>query len=62
MLVVIIGYPISLLTGGTKDLDPRLLTPIFRRFYKTNLKKSHTEMTFVATPEEIEKLKEKSHE
>lgn len=33
LIVLIIGYPISLLTGGCSDLDARLLTPIVRRFY-----------------------------
>ena len=47
------------MTGGTEDLDPRLLAPFVRGFYATNLKKSLTELTFVATPEETEKLKEK---
>lgn len=40
VLVILVGYPISLLTGGTKDLDPMLLSPLFRRFYKRNLEKS----------------------
>lgn len=59
----IIGYPISILTGGTKNLDPKLLSPLFRRFYKTNIEKAHMEMmTFVTSPEEVEKLKDKCHE
>lgn len=57
LLVIIVGYPISLMTGGTKDLDPKLLSPLFRRFYNVNLERSHTEMTFIGTPEESEKLK-----
>lgn len=61
--MVVVGYPISILTGGAK-VDPKLLSPLFRpavRSYKlANLGKSHTEMTLVASPEEIEKLKEKS--
>lgn len=60
--MIIVGYPISILTGGTKDLDPKLLSPLFRQFYKKNLEKSLTELTFVCSPEEIEKLKGKSHE
>jgi hypothetical protein len=62
LIVSIVGYPISLLTGGNKDLDPKLLSPLFRRFYKTNIEKSHTEMTFIGTSDEIEKLKDKNHE
>lgn len=61
VLVIIVGYPISLMSGGTKDLDPKLLSPLFRRFYNLNLEKSHTEMTFIGTPEESEKLKDKNH-
>lgn len=60
MLVALVGYPISIMTGGTKNLDPKLLSPLFRRFYKDNLEKSHFEMTFIVSPEEVEKLKEKS--
>jgi hypothetical protein len=62
LLVILVGYPVSLFTGGTKDLDPKLLSPLFRRFYKSNLEKTQTELTFIGSPEEHEKLKEKSHE
>jgi solute carrier family 5 (sodium-coupled monocarboxylate transporter), member 8/12 len=57
ILVAVVGYPISILTGGTKNLDPKLLSPLFRRFYKLNLEKCQTELTFIASPEETEKLK-----
>lgn len=57
ILVAIVGYPVSILTGGTKNLDPKLLSPVFRRFYKLNLEKSVTELKFVSSPEETEKLK-----
>lgn len=60
LLVAFVGYPISMMTGGTKNLDPKLLSPMFRRFYKVNLEKSHIELKFISTPEEMEKLK--SHE
>jgi hypothetical protein len=60
--VILVGYPISILTGGTKDLDPMLLSPPFRRFYKANLEKSHTELTFISSPEETEKLKANPHD
>lgn len=33
LIVFIVGYPISLLTGGCPDLDSRLLAPFVRRFY-----------------------------
>lgn len=62
VLVALIGYPISVMTGGTKNLDPKLLSPLFRRFYKANLEKSHIEMTFITNPDEVEKLKEKIHD
>lgn len=62
VLVILVGYPVSILTGGTKDLDPKLLSPLFRGFYKKNLEKSITELTFVCSPEETEKLKDKFHE
>lgn len=62
LLVSIVGYPVSLLTGGTQNLDPKLLSPIFRRFYKSNLEKTQTELTFIGNPEETEKLKDKCHE
>lgn len=57
VLVAIVGYPVSIITGGTKNLDPKLLSPVFRRFYKLNLEKSVTELKFISTPEETEKLK-----
>jgi hypothetical protein len=57
LLVALVGYPISMITGGTKDLDPKLLSPLFRGFYETNLEKSHMELKFISTPEEVEKLK-----
>lgn len=50
------------MTGGTKNLDPKLLSPLFRRFYNANIEKSHIEMTFITSPEEVEKLKEKIHD
>ena len=57
ILVAVVGYPISIMSGGTKNLDPKLLSPIFRRFYNLNLEKSHIELKFISTPEEKEKLK-----
>ena len=54
ILVAIIGYPISLITGGTQDLDQKLLAPIFRREHKIP-----KEMAFIQYPEEIDRLQEK---
>jgi hypothetical protein len=56
--VAIVGYPVSLLTGGTKNLDQNLLSPLCRK----NKEKSPVEMTFVVTPEEMKKLKEKTQD
>lgn len=57
LLVAFVGYPISIITGGTKNLDPKLLSPVFRRFYKMNLEKSAVELKLIVSPDEIEKLK-----
>jgi hypothetical protein len=46
------------LTGGTKNLDQKLLSPLCRR----NKEKSSVEMTFVVIPDEMKKLKEKSQD
>lgn len=61
LLTACIGYPISLLTGGNPNMDPKLLSPLFRRFYKSNMEKTHLELTFIAT-EETDKLKDKPYE
>ena len=53
VLVAVVGYPISIITGGTKDLDYKLLAPIFRK------DKIPKEMTFIQYPEEIDRLQEK---
>lgn len=55
LLVAIVGYPISILTGGTKNLDQNLLSPLFRK----HKDKYPVELTTVVAPEEIKKLKEK---
>lgn len=55
ILVAVVGYPISVLTGGTKNLDQNLLSPLCRK----HKDKSPIELTFVVSPEEIKKLKEK---
>jgi hypothetical protein len=40
IIFTIVGYPISLLTGGTRSLDERLISPIARRFFRKKLLKS----------------------
>jgi hypothetical protein len=40
VIFTIVGYPISLLTGGTKDLDERLISPIIRKYYRKLLVKN----------------------
>jgi hypothetical protein len=40
VLFTIVGYPISLLTGGTKSLDERLISPFVRKYYKKQLVKN----------------------
>ncbi len=40
IIFTVVGYPISLLTGGTKDLDERLISPIIRKYYKKLLVKN----------------------
>lgn len=37
LLVAICGYVISIATGGNENLDPKLLSPLFRRFYKLEM-------------------------
>lgn len=53
VIVAIVGYPISIITGGTTDLDDKLLAPIFRKG------KIQKEMTFMQHPDEIDRLHEK---
>lgn len=39
IIMFLVAYPISLLTGGTENLDESLLTPCMRsKAYKTNAK------------------------
>lgn len=59
VLVAVCGYPISLLSGGTKDLDPKLLSPLFRGSYKPQIEKPPVEMKFIEySSSETEKLKD----
>lgn len=57
LLVAVVGYPISILTGGTKNLDPKLLSPLFRDGFKPQIEKLPVEMTFIEYGDEMEKLK-----
>ncbi|CAO1405272.1 unnamed protein product [Diamesa tonsa] len=52
LLVAIVGYPVSIMTGGTQNLDHQLLAPIFRKLYKKENEKNLQDMTFI-NPEEI---------
>jgi hypothetical protein len=47
ILVAACGYPISILTGGTENLDPKLLSPLFRGSYKPEIEKAPVEMKFI---------------
>ena len=40
LIVLVVGYPISIFTGGTKDLDEKLLAPFLRKSYRKNVKKN----------------------
>ncbi|CRK91471.1 CLUMA_CG005138, isoform A [Clunio marinus] len=57
ILVIIVGYPISLMTGGTKNLDQKLLSPLFRRSHVNEL-----EIEFPLNLEEQKNLTEKCQE
>jgi hypothetical protein len=37
LLVAFCGYVISIATGGNENLDPKLLSPLFRHFYKPEI-------------------------
>lgn len=58
ILVCVCGYVISILTGGTENLDPKLLAPMFRKNYKPQIEKLPVEMTYIEYGDEIEKLKD----
>ncbi|CAG9809480.1 unnamed protein product [Chironomus riparius] len=60
ILVAVCGYPISILTGGVKDLDENLLAPMFRQKKKPD-EKVPIEMKFIEYGDEIEKLKDKKY-
>jgi hypothetical protein len=63
VLVSVCGYIISICTGGTENLDPKLLSPLFRGSYKTDISKVPVEMTYIEyNNEEVAKLKDKSDE
>lgn len=59
LLVGIVGYPVSIMTGGTQNLDHQLLAPIFRKLYKNEYEKKLHELKemILIHPEEIEFLK-----
>jgi len=61
ILVAVCGYLISILTGGVKDLDEKLLAPMFRKKPKLEAEKIPIEMKFIEYGDEIEKLKDKQY-
>ena len=61
ILVAVCGYPISILTGGVKDLDENLLAPMFRQKQKPEDEKVQIEMKYIEYGDEIEKLKDKKY-
>lgn len=61
ILVAVCGYLISILTGGVKDLDEKLLAPMFRKKQKLEAEKIPIEMKFIEYGDEIEKLKDKQY-
>lgn len=62
LLVVICGYVISIATGGNENLDPKLLSPLFRRFYKLEMETTVNGVTYAecATVEINDKVKKTS--
>lgn len=58
LLVSVCGYIISIVTGGNENLDPKLLSPIIRRFYRKE-KSSLNTVTYIecATDDTNEKVK-----
>jgi sodium-coupled monocarboxylate transporter 8/12 len=40
ILVAIVGYPISILTGGNKELDEKLLAPVARKLFQRKSNKN----------------------
>lgn len=58
LLVAICGYVISIATGGNENLDPKLLSPLIRRFYKPEIEKIVNGVTYVECgKDDIEKVK-----
>ncbi|XP_059617566.1 sodium-coupled monocarboxylate transporter 2-like [Phlebotomus argentipes] len=59
MIVFIVGYPVSILTGGHDDIDERLLAPFLRGWYRRRRKaknlpkgaKPDQEMHLILTPD-----------
>lgn len=60
LLVAICGYVISIATGGNENLDPKLLSPLFRRFYKLEMEMTVNGVKYVecGTVEINEKVRE----
>lgn len=63
VIVILVGYPVSILTGGCDDLDERLLAPFIRQFYKNTKTSSQDsknsesliKLKYQDTPEKNEK-------
>lgn len=57
LIVLVVGYPISILTGGAKDLDEKLLAPFLRKSYRKNVKLSQeAKQRFNINDQEMETL------
>jgi hypothetical protein len=52
VILALVGYPVSLLTGGTKNLDEKLLAPFLRKKFVQDRK----ELMIQKTIEEMQKL------
>jgi hypothetical protein len=57
LLVAVCGYVISIATGGNKNLDPKLLSPLVRRFYKPEIEMTVNGVTYVEVAGAEDKLK-----
>ena len=63
LLVAVCGYLISIATGGNENLDPKLLSPLFRGFYKPEVEKIVNRDSYKeCCVDEIEKVKLRGNE
>lgn len=58
ILTFVVAYPISLMTGGTKDLDEILLTPLVRsKHYKDKLNDIREDVKYAELDQALKVLK-----